>query len=127
MACCPCTQAWDTATGSVVLELGAKSVNKEAWPLLQWGAGDEAAFHGVTNTVHQYSRASGFKSEWLACAFQVLQGAPWAANVRTQARRLQHTPACKLKHCSSTPAADYAYQAAASTPTSVMLAQNHSS
>ncbi|WIA28435.1 hypothetical protein OEZ86_010979 [Tetradesmus obliquus] len=55
-------KAWDTATGSVVLELGAKSVNKEAWPLLQWGAGDEAAFHGVTNTVHQYSRASGFKT-----------------------------------------------------------------
>jgi hypothetical protein len=47
----------------VVLELGVKSVNKEAWPLLQWAQGDEAAFHGVTNTVHQYSRASGFKSE----------------------------------------------------------------
>jgi uncharacterized protein with WD repeat len=63
-----CLQAWDTATGAVVLELGVKSVNKEAWPLLQWGQGDEAAFHGVTNTVHQYSRASGFKSKcWIIC------------------------------------------------------------
>jgi translation initiation factor 2A len=56
-------QAWDTATGAVVLELGVKSVNKENWPLLHWAQADEAAFHGVTNTVHQYSRASGFKSE----------------------------------------------------------------
>jgi uncharacterized protein with WD repeat len=58
-------QTWDTASGAVVLQLGVKSVNKEAWPLLHWAQGDEAAFHGVTNTVHQYSRASGFKSEGL--------------------------------------------------------------
>ncbi|KAF6264398.1 eukaryotic translation initiation factor eIF2A-domain-containing protein [Scenedesmus sp. NREL 46B-D3] len=55
-------KAWDTATGAVVLELGVKSVNKENWPLLHWAQGDDAAFHGVTNTVHQYSRASGFKT-----------------------------------------------------------------
>lgn len=55
-------QVWDVTTGAVLLELGVKSVNKEAWPLLHWGAGDEAVYHGVTNTVHQYSKASGFKS-----------------------------------------------------------------
>lgn len=54
---------WDAATGAVVFEVGAKSVHKEAWPLLHWGANDTSLFHGVTNTVHQYSRADGFKGE----------------------------------------------------------------
>lgn len=47
-----------------MFEVGVKSVNKEAWPLLHWSAGDVSLFHGVTNTVHQYSRADGFKGEW---------------------------------------------------------------
>lgn len=54
-------QVWDVSSGAVVFEVGAKSVHKEAWPLLHWGAEDVTLFHGVTNTVHQYSRADGFK------------------------------------------------------------------
>jgi hypothetical protein len=56
-------QVWDASSGGIVFEVGAKSVNKEAWPLLHWSQGDVSLFHGVTNTVHQYSRADGFKSE----------------------------------------------------------------
>lgn len=56
-------QVWDVSSGSVVFEVGVKSINKEAWPLLHWGANDAVLFHGVTNTVHQYSRADGFKGE----------------------------------------------------------------
>jgi hypothetical protein len=48
-----------------VFEVSAKSVHKEAWPLLHYGADDATLFHGVTNTVHQYSRADGFKGEML--------------------------------------------------------------
>lgn len=59
-----CPQVWEVASGGVVFEVGAKSVHKEAWPLLHWGAEDASLFHGVTNTVHQYSRADGFKGEW---------------------------------------------------------------
>lgn len=65
MAGCVCycvVQVWDVGSGAAVLELGVKSVNKESWPLLQWSQGDDAVYHGVTNTVHQYSKASGFKS-----------------------------------------------------------------
>jgi uncharacterized protein with WD repeat len=54
---------WDVASSAVVFEVGAKSVHKEAWPLLHWGAEDASLFHGVTNTVHQYSRGDGFKGE----------------------------------------------------------------
>lgn len=53
------------SSGSVVFEVGAKSVNKDAWPMLHYGPQDASLFHGVTNTVHQYSRADGFKSESL--------------------------------------------------------------
>eukprot|EP00775_Hariotina_reticulata_P012065 gene12064-12206_t len=55
-------KVWEVASGLVVLELGVKSVNKESWPLLQWSHGDEVLYHSVTNTVHQYSRATGFKA-----------------------------------------------------------------
>jgi translation initiation factor 2A len=58
-----CAQVWDVSTGAVVFEVGSKSVHKEAWPLLHWGTEDQSLFHGVTNTVHQYSRADGFKGE----------------------------------------------------------------
>jgi hypothetical protein len=51
------------STGAVAFEVGARSVHKEAWPLLHYGADDASLFHGVTNTVHQYSRADGFKGE----------------------------------------------------------------
>lgn len=54
-------QVWEVASGLVILELGVKSVNKEFWPLLQWAHGDELLYHSVTNTVHQYSRATSFK------------------------------------------------------------------
>jgi len=56
----------------VVLELAVKSVNKEFWPLLQWANGDELLYHSVTNTVHQYSRTTGFKG-MLASAAAVCQ------------------------------------------------------
>jgi hypothetical protein len=56
-------QVWDVSSGTVVFELGVKSVNKDAWPMLHYGPQDASLFHGVTNTVHQYSRADGFKSE----------------------------------------------------------------
>lgn len=61
----PCVhlQVWDVSSGAVVFEVGSKSVNKEAWPLLQWSQGDAALFHGVTNTVHQYTSTDGFKGE----------------------------------------------------------------
>lgn len=61
--CAVCVQVWDVSTGAVVFEVGAKSVHKEAWPLLHWGTDDKSLYHGVTNTVHQYSRADGFKGE----------------------------------------------------------------
>eukprot|EP00879_Flechtneria_rotunda_P022706 GHRR01023981.1.p1 GENE.GHRR01023981.1~~GHRR01023981.1.p1 ORF type:complete len:618 (+),score=248.82 GHRR01023981.1:243-2096(+) len=54
-------KVWDVASGSLVLAVSVKSVNKESWPILQWGHGDEAVYHGVTNTVHHYKRAEGFK------------------------------------------------------------------
>lgn len=56
-------QVWDLSTCSVVFEVGVKSVTKESWPLLHWCHGDEGVYHGVTNTVHQYSRADGFKGK----------------------------------------------------------------
>eukprot|EP00878_Enallax_costatus_P018803 GHUV01019817.1.p1 GENE.GHUV01019817.1~~GHUV01019817.1.p1 ORF type:complete len:612 (+),score=207.58 GHUV01019817.1:53-1888(+) len=54
-------KVWDASSGSLVFEVGVKSVNKDSWPLLQWSRADEALYHGVTNTVHQYSRADRFK------------------------------------------------------------------
>lgn len=60
-----CHQVWDVSSGSVVFEVGAKSVHKDAWPMLHYGPQDASLFHGVTNTVHQYNRADGFKSESL--------------------------------------------------------------
>lgn len=60
----PCLQVWEVATQLPVLELHSKSVTKESWPLVQWTAGDAAAYHMVTNTVHIYSRNDGFKGGW---------------------------------------------------------------
>lgn len=56
-------QVWDVASQAPVLELHAKSVTKESWPLVQWGPADSAAFHAVTNTVQVYRRDDGFKGE----------------------------------------------------------------
>lgn len=57
----PPTQVWDVSSGACVLELHQKSVTKESWPVLQWGAGDGGVWHAVTNTLHCYGRAEGFK------------------------------------------------------------------
>lgn len=49
------------SSGACVLGLHQKSVTKEAWPVLQWAPGDVGAWHGVTNTLHFYGVADGFK------------------------------------------------------------------
>lgn len=54
-------QVWDVATQSPVLELHQKSITKESWPVLQWAGDDSGLWHAVTNTVHFYGRAEGFK------------------------------------------------------------------
>lgn len=59
--CCLDPQAWEVSTGTVVLELFQKSITRDTWPVLQWGHDDAQLFHMVTNTVHVYSRADGFK------------------------------------------------------------------
>lgn len=88
-------QVWDVSTGAVVFEVGSKSVHKEAWPLLHWGTNDQSLFHGVTNTVHQYSRADGFKGERrallgsLGCIVTAQQAHPYCASSCAQSRRLQ--------------------------------------
>lgn len=62
------------SSGACVLELHQKSVTKESWPVLQWGAGDGGVWHAVTNTLHCYGRAEGFKgaaraalAQWTRC------------------------------------------------------------
>jgi hypothetical protein len=57
------TKVWDVAAQAPVLELHQKSVTKESWPVVQWAGDDSGAWHGVTNTVHFYGRADGFKGE----------------------------------------------------------------
>ena len=49
------------ASQQCVLELHQKSVTKESWPVLQWAGDDSGVWHAVTNTVHFYGRADGFK------------------------------------------------------------------
>lgn len=55
------TQVWDVSSGACVLGLHQKSVTKEAWPVLHWAPSDAGVWHGVTNTLHFYGTADGFK------------------------------------------------------------------
>jgi hypothetical protein len=57
----PHVKVWQLADGAAVFQVGVKSLNKDAWPLLHWSHGDAALLHAVTNTVHQYAAADGFK------------------------------------------------------------------
>lgn len=51
------------SSGACVLGLHQKGITKEAWPVLQWAPGDAGVWHGVTNTLHFYGVADGFKGE----------------------------------------------------------------
>jgi uncharacterized protein with WD repeat len=57
-------QVWDVAAESVVVQLARKGITKESWPIVQWTGDGSTCFYAVTNTVHAFSRADNFSSEW---------------------------------------------------------------
>ena len=50
-------QVWNVATGTEVLALTQKSLNRDQWPSLQFTADDSTAVNMVTNTLHAYTTA----------------------------------------------------------------------
>ncbi|CAD7701889.1 unnamed protein product [Ostreobium quekettii] len=55
-------QVWSVSSGELVWELHQKPITAEKWPAIKWNTDETAAFHMVTNNVHVYNPADGFKA-----------------------------------------------------------------
>eukprot|EP00798_Chlamydomonas_sp_ICE-L_P001419 gene1420-32791_t len=55
-------KVWELSSGTCVLQVSHKQVNRDSWPALHWGGDDSCVLHCVTNTVHVYRQTDNFAS-----------------------------------------------------------------
>ena len=54
-------QIWSVSSGELAWGLHQKSITGDKWPAIKWDSDETAVFHMVTNNVHVYKSANGFK------------------------------------------------------------------